>query len=62
MNTYAKYCPNVYLAKCAEKTAKYHADMKAGIIPRSHSYSLTYAKKNANEAAKNYEIAKKLWA
>lgn len=51
-----------YYKNMAEKTAKYHADMKAGIIPRSHSYSLTYAKKNANEAAKNYEIAKKLWA
>lgn len=85
MNTYAKYCPSVYLAKCAEKhekgdinlsmpesveyykqlaekKEKYHADMKAGLIPRSHSYSLTYAKKEANEAAKNYEIAKKLWA
>lgn len=51
-----------YYKNMAEKTAKYHADMKAGIIPRSHSYSLTYAKKNANEAAKNYEIAKKMWA
>ncbi len=51
-----------YYKNMAEKTAKYHADMKDGIIPRSHSYSLTYAKKNANEAAKNYEIAKKLWA
>ena len=51
-----------YYKNMAEKTAKYHADMKAGLIPRSHSYSLTYAKKNANEAAKNYEIAKKLWA
>ena len=29
---------------------------------REHSFSLTYAKKAVNEAEKNLEIAKKLWA
>jgi hypothetical protein len=39
-----------------------HEGMKNGTISRDHSYSLTYAKKNVNEAKKNLELAKKLWA
>lgn len=45
MNTYVKYCPNVYVAKCTEE----------------HAYTLTYAKKAVNELANKVEIATKLW-
>lgn len=43
------------------KTTAYHQAMKDGKIERSHSYSLTYAKKAVNEAQKNYDVAVKLW-
>ena len=39
-----------------------HEGMKAGTIERSHSMSLQYAKKDVNEAQKNLDAAKKLWA
>lgn len=45
-----------------EKATSYHQAMKEGKIERSHSYSLTYAKKAVNEAQKNYDLAVKLWA
>ena len=35
--------------------------MKESLLERSHSYSLTYAKKVVNDAQKNYDIAVKLW-
>lgn len=38
-----------------------HEGLKDGSIARSHSYSLTYAKKEVNEAQKNLDLAKKLW-
>lgn len=38
-----------------------HEGLKSGKYPRLHSYSLTYAKKDVNEAEKNLLIAKKLW-
>ena len=38
-----------------------HEGLKNGTIPRSHSFSLTYAKKDVNEAEKNVELAKRLW-
>lgn len=38
-----------------------HEGLKSGAIPRSHSFSLTYAKKDVNEAEKNLATAKKLW-
>lgn len=44
-----------------EKVTAYHQAMKEGKIERSHSYSLTYAKKAVNEAQKNYDIAVRLW-
>lgn len=44
-----------------EEATKYHADLKNGTIEKSHSFSLPYAKKAVNEAAKNYETAVKLW-
>lgn len=44
-----------------EAAKAYHEAMKAGEIPRHHTYSLTYAKKDVNEAKKKLEIAQKLW-
>ena len=44
-----------------EVAKKYHQDIKNGIIQKTHSYSLTYAKKEVNETKKKYEIAIKLW-
>ena len=38
-----------------------HEGLKSGKYERSHSYSLTYAKKAVNEAEKNYKLAKRLW-
>lgn len=39
-----------------------HQKMKAGKIERTHSYSLTYAKKRVNDMTKKFEIAEKLWS
>ena len=44
-----------------EKATKKHADLKSGGVKPSHSYSLTYAKKEVNEAKKRLDIAKVLW-
>ena len=44
-----------------EVAKEYHEGVKSGKYPRSHSYTLTYAKKAVNEAQKNYELALKLW-
>lgn len=38
-----------------------HEGLKDGSIERSHSFSLTYAKKDVNEAQKNLDLAKRLW-
>ena len=38
-----------------------HEGLKSGAIERRHSFSLTYAKKELNDAIKNLETAKKLW-
>lgn len=38
-----------------------HEGLKNGTIQREHSFSLTYAKKNANELTKKLETAVKLW-
>lgn len=45
----------------AKEAAEYHKAMKEGVIPRRHSYSLTYAKKRVNELNKKHQIAIKLW-
>jgi hypothetical protein len=45
-----------------EKAKAKHEGFKSGDIPKEHSYSLTYAKKDLNEAVKKLETAKKLWA
>ncbi len=39
-----------------------HEGLKDGSIERSHSFSLTYAKKEVNELTKKLELAKKLWS
>lgn len=45
------------------ETAKLkHEEMKKDASKRAHAYSLTYAKKEVNEALKNLEIAQRLWA
>lgn len=44
-----------------EQATEYHAGLKSGKYPRSHSYSLTYAKKAVNDAQKNFDMAKRLW-
>ena len=44
-----------------EKAKATHEGLKNGTIERSHSFSLTYAKKDVNEAEKNLALAKKLW-
>lgn len=45
-----------------EKAKAKHEGLKNGIIERSHSFSLTYAKKDVNEAQKKLDLAKRLWA
>ena len=45
-----------------EKAKAKHEGLKNGTIERSHSYSLTYAKKELNEVEKKYQLAQKLWA
>lgn len=45
-----------------EEAREYHEGLKSGKYPREHSYSLTYAKKAVNEAQKNFDLAKRLWA
>jgi Domain of unknown function (DUF3560) len=44
-----------------EQAKARHEGLKNGTIPRAHSFSLTYAKKEVNEIEKNLSIAKRLW-
>ena len=44
-----------------EQAKEYHEGVMSGKYPRSHSYALTYAKKEVNELQKKYDLAKKLW-
>lgn len=44
-----------------EVAKEYHAGVKSGKYPREHSFTLSYAKKDVNEAQKNYDLAVKLW-
>lgn len=44
-----------------EEAKMKHEGLKDGSIERSHSFSLTYAKKAVNDAQKNFDLAKKLW-
>ena len=38
-----------------------HKELLTDVSKRTHSYSLTYAKKAVNEAQKNLDLAIKLW-
>lgn len=51
-----------FYAHKLEVAKEIHEGLKSGKYPRLHSYSLTYAKKDVNEAEKNLLIAKKLWS
>lgn len=51
-----------YFEYKVEQAKEKHEGLKNGTIARSHSFSLTYAKKDLNEAEKNLHTAKKLWA
>lgn len=44
-----------------EKAIHRHEGLKSGEIPRGHSYSLTYAKKDRNELEKKVKLAKIIW-
>lgn len=44
-----------------EKAKERHEGLKNGSIERSHSFSLTYAKKEVNELEKKVELSKRLW-
>lgn len=44
-----------------EEAKMNHEGLKDGTIKRSHSYSLTYAKKEVNELEKKYKLAQTLW-
>ena len=39
-----------------------HEWLKNWTVAKEHSYSITYAKKDVNEAKKNLELAKRLWS
>lgn len=54
-------CLEFYEFKLEQAEIK-HAGLKNGTIARSHSFSLTYAKKEVNEAKNKLELAKRLWA
>jgi hypothetical protein len=45
-----------------EKAKMKHEGLKNGTVERSHSFSLTYAKKEVNELEKKVALAKRLWA
>jgi hypothetical protein len=51
-----------YFEYKVEKAKEYHEGVKSGKYPREHSFTLTYAKKDLNEAEKSLITAKKLWA
>lgn len=50
-----------YYTYLVEKKTKAHQELLDGTRVREHSFSLTYAKKEKNEAEKNLNLAKKLW-
>lgn len=50
-----------YFKNKLEKAIEYHQGLKSGKYEKSHSYSLTYAKKEVNNMQKNYDLAVKLW-
>lgn len=50
-----------FYAHKLEKAKEYHEGLKSGKYERQQSFSLTYAKKDVNEAEKNLNLAKRLW-
>lgn len=50
-----------YFTRKLNEAIEEHKGLKDGTIERSHSYSLTYAKKTVNELKKKVEIANLLW-
>ena len=50
-----------FYAHKLEEATRRHEGLKNGTIQKDHSYSLTYAKKAANEAKKNFDMAVFLW-
>jgi hypothetical protein len=51
-----------YAHKLEVATASHQVIKKQKPAERRHSYSLTYAKKDLNNAVKNYDLAVKLWS
>lgn len=51
-----------YFNEKLAKAIEYHQGLKDGTIPRSHSYSLTYAAKEVKELKAKVELATRLWA
>ena len=45
-----------------EEAKMKHEGLKNGTIERSHSFSLTYAKKGVNELEEKVKLAKRLWS
>jgi hypothetical protein len=50
-----------YFAHKLEEATEYHAGLKSGKYPKTHSYTVPYAKKAVNDLQKKYDIAKLLW-
>lgn len=44
-----------------EAAKEYHEGLKSGKYERSHSYSLTYAKKQVNTTQQSFDLAMRLW-
>lgn len=50
-----------YFSHKFEKAKEYHEGLKTGKYEKSHSFSLSYAKKDVNELEKKLQSAKLLW-
>ena len=50
-----------YFSARLEKAVEYHKGLKDGSIPRSHSFSLSYANKAVKDLKNKVEIARLLW-
>ena len=60
MNLSMPECVEFYEFQLEKAQAK-HEELKSGTIERGHSFSLTYAKKELNEAENKLKLAKRLW-
>jgi len=61
MNLSMPECVEYYEFELEKAIAK-HEGLKDGTIERGHSFSLTYAKKDRNEAERKLKVAQRLWA